>query len=254
VTGASWISKLTLEVHRNLDNDSSGHDPFHAFRVRDLAIRIAEATGADVEVVEAAALLHDIGHASGRADHASRGATLAAEILRRCDFPQPKIPAVITCIEHHHWKPRRAGDPRTPTAEYKAFADADRLDALGAVGIARTFAFGGAHGRPIWNPDPNAARQFPYGISSVHHFYDKLLNLPDDMYTEIGRSLATRRVVLMEGFLRTFYAEWEARDSEFAREGIHAPLSLSPLSKRAMKVGHRIRRIFASILQPDPIN
>jgi len=254
VTDDTWIGKLTLEVHRNLDSDSSGHDPFHAFRVRDLGIRIARVTGADVEVVEAAALLHDIGHASGRADHASRGAALAAEILLRCGFPETKIPAVVTCIEHHHWKPGRVGDPEAPTVEYKTFADADRLDALGAVGIARTFAFGGAHGRPIWNPEPDGARQLPYGISSVHHFYDKLLRLPNDMYTEMGRRLAAHRVTLMEEFLRAFYVEWEACDSEFMREEINAPHSLSPFSKRAMKVGDRIRRIFASILQPDPIH
>ncbi|PYX77398.1 MAG: phosphohydrolase [Acidobacteria bacterium] len=207
-----WTRELELEVQRHLRDESSGHDPYHAFRVRDLAVLIAAATGADADVVEAAALLHDIGHGTDRNDHAKRGATLAADMLSKCGFPKTKINAVVTCIEHHHWKPGRAGDPEQPTAEYQAFADADRLDALGAIGIARTFAFGGAHGRPIWNPEPGTPSQTPYGTSSIHHFYDKLLQLPNDMYTEPGRRLAARRVGFVEQFLRVFYLEWEARD------------------------------------------
>lgn len=217
-TRPTWMSKLEHEVRRCLSGESSGHDPWHAFRVRDLAISIAEATGADVEVVSATALLHDIGHVSGREKHARRGASVAANLLSISNFPADKIRAVTSCIEHHHWLPSRAGDPQSPTMEYQAFADADRLDALGAIGIARTFAFGGAHERPIWDPGagPNAAAHGTYGISSIHHFYDKLLHLPGDMYTEPGRRLAARRVTVMEEFLRTFYLEWEGKDKEAA--------------------------------------
>jgi uncharacterized protein len=171
---AAWTPKLEHEVRRYLNDEPSGHDPWHALRVRDMAIRIAQAIGADTEVVHAAALLHDIGHASGRAEHAQRGASLAAELLVACSFPREKVGSVTSCIEQHDWLPGRAGDPQSPTLEYQALADADRLDALGAIGIARTFAFGGAHSRPIWDPEPNAAAQGPYGVSSIHHFYDKL--------------------------------------------------------------------------------
>jgi uncharacterized protein len=101
-----------------------------------------------------------------------------------------------------------------PTPEYKAFADADRLDALGAVGIARTFAFGGAYGRPIWSPNHDEATTGPYGASTIDHFYQKLLRLPDDMYTEPGRRIATQRVRVMSNFLDSFYSEWEGRDCE----------------------------------------
>src|SRR6185436_8573470 len=126
-------------------------------------------------------------------EHAQRGAALASEALSGSGFPVDKIGAVTACIERHHWQPDRAGDPLRPTLEYQAFADADRLDALGAIGIARAFAFGGAHLRPIWNPGQNAPPEGLYGVSSVHHFYDKLLRLPGDMYTEPGRRLAARR-------------------------------------------------------------
>ena len=138
VIRSAWTRELELEVRGHIDGESSGHDPSHAFRVRDLAVRIAAVIGADTEVVEAAALLHDIGHGTGRTDHAKRGAKLAAETLSKCGFPGDKISAVVACIEHHHWKPGRAGDPSKPTAEYQAFADADRLDALApSVSLAR---------------------------------------------------------------------------------------------------------------------
>jgi len=249
---AAWIPRLEQEVRRYLNGESSGHDPWHAFRVRDLAIRIAEAIGADSEVVHAAALLHDIGHASGRGEHARRGASLAADLLSRSGFPVDKVPPVTHCIEQHHWLPGRAGDPQSPTLEYQAFSDADRLDALGAIGIARTFAFGGAHSRPIWDPEPNTEAQGPYGVSSIHHFYDKLLRLPGDMYTEQARRLAARRIAVMEEFLRTFNLQWDGQDAEVA--AAEPPASLDSFSKRSIKIGDRIRRIFAAILQPDPIN
>ena len=138
--------------------------------------------------------------------------------------------------------------------EYQAFADADRLDALGAIGIGRTFAFGGAHGRPIWDPEPNTAAHGAYGVSSIHHFYDKLLRLSGDMYTEPGRRVAARRVAVMEEFLRTFYQEWEGKDAELTALTTEPRMSLGSFPKRSVKVRNRIRRIFAAILEPDPIN
>jgi uncharacterized protein len=250
----AWIQKLEEEVRRRLAGESSGHDPAHAFRVRDLGVRFAAAIDADPDVVEAAALLHDVGHSAGRADHAPRGVALAAEILCQCGFTGEKLPAVAACIAHHHWQPERAGDPRRPTSEYQAFADADRLDALGAIGIARAFAFGGAHHRPIWAPQTDPEAPGPYGISSIHHFHDKLLRLPGDMYTEPGRRLAARRVAVMEEFLRSFYLEWEGKDADLTVLGTEPSLSLDSFTQRTTQVGDRSRRISASILQPDPVN
>jgi uncharacterized protein len=249
-----WTLNVAEEVRQHLKNESSGHDPWHAFRVRQLGAQIAAAIGADRDVVEAAALLHDIGHADGRDHHAQRGAALAARILSGSGFPADKIGAVTNCIEHHHWQADRAGDPRQPTLEYQAFADADRLDALGAIGIARAFAFGGAHDRPIWDPDPERTASGPYGVSSIHHFYDKLLRLQDDMYTAAGRELAARRVAVMQEFLRTFYAEWDAGDVEAILTGVEPPVSLNALLERPIQVGDRVRRRSTAVLQSDPIN
>jgi len=248
------MSPLEQSVRRYLSTESSGHDPWHAFRVCDLANRLAQAIGADAEIVLASALLHDIGHGFGRADHAEKGAFLAQDLLKKSGFPEAKIQSVISCIEHHEWLPGRAGDPELPTVEYQAFADADRLDALGAVGIARTFAFGGAHGRPIWDPEPGAAASGVYGVSSIHHFYDKLLHLPDDMYTEPGKRLAVQRVAVMKQFLRSFNLQWEGKDVQVSALATEPGLSLGPLQKSSVKVRDRIRRIFAAILQPNPIN
>jgi len=231
LTHSSWTQGVELEVRRHLEGESSGHDPSHAFRVRNLAVRIAALTAADAEIVEATALLHDIGHSTGRRDHPKRSAILAVDVLCKCGFPESKTGAVIACIDQHDWKPGRAGDPRNPTAEYQAFADADRLDALGAIGIARTFAFGGVHGRPIWNPEAEAVPQGAYGMSSIHHFYEKLLHLPSDMYTEPGRRLASRRLGLMEEFLRAFYLEWDTRDIEFLDTTVEARASLDTLAE-----------------------
>jgi uncharacterized protein len=248
LTRGAWVHELEGVVRRHLASESSGHDYHHAFRVRDLGCQIAAVTGADPDVVEAAALLHDIGHGTGRADHARRGAELATETLSKCGFPKSKIDAVAICIEHHHWKPDRADDPRRPTAEYQAFADADRLDALGAVGIARTFAFGGANGRPIWNPEPDETVQSAYGISSIHHFYDKLLRLPNDMYTEPGRRLAAHRVAVMEEFLRAFYLEWGAQDFGLDDEADHK----SSLTAPAHVASDEYPRAHPSDLRLDP--
>ncbi len=250
----TWALEVESEVRHLLNGESSGHDPWHAIRVREIGVRIAEAIGADSEVVQAAALLHDIGHVTGRAEHAQKGAHLAVSILSRCSFPAGKISAVVACIEHHHWQPGRAGDPHCASLEYQAFADADRLDALGAVGIARTFTFGGAHKRPIWDPVPCGMAAAPYGRSSIDHFYDKLLLLPRDMYTEPGRRLASRRVTVMEEFLRGFYVEWDGLDVSTTAFAGKRFLSLRSLAKRTIKVGNRIRRIFSSILQPNPVS
>ncbi len=209
---AKWRSALEREVRAALERESSGHDVHHALRVRDLAVHLAEVLGADGDAVEAMALLHDIGHVDGRDDHASNGARAAAEVLRRIGFPDEKVGLVAACIEHHHWTPDNSGDLEDPPLEYQVFADADRLDALGAIGIARAFAFGGAHGRPIWDPHEDESPESMCGPSTVHHFYAKLLRLEAGMYTTPARRLAARRTEILKDFLDTFFDEWSQRD------------------------------------------
>jgi uncharacterized protein len=208
----SWSEALEAEARELLARESSGHDIHHALRVRNLGMRLAELTGADRDAVEAMALLHDVGHAEGREDHAAGGARAAEEILVRIGFPAAKIPLVVRCIERHHWQPGNAGDLPDPPLEYQVFIDADRLDALGAIGIARAFAFGGAHGRPLWDPDEALQPDPSYGRSSLHHFHDKLLRLRDGMYTEPAREIAAKRTAVLEEFVTRFLDEWNQRD------------------------------------------
>ncbi len=209
-----WVAFVEAALRTALDSEASGHDVEHAFRVRNLALRLAGFAGADPEVVEATALLHDVGHVVGREDHAANGASVAQELLAESGFPREKISRVTLCIQRHHWMPGNAGDPVNPSIEYQVFADADRLDALGAIGIARTFAFGGAHGRPIWTTTDVGGPDATYGRSSVHHFFDKLLQLEDGMYTPTARRLAARRSTILKDFLKSFLNEWDLRDLE----------------------------------------
>src|SRR5262249_1210583 len=132
-------------------------------------------------------------------------------------------------------------------------ADADRLDALGAIGIARTFAFGGAHGRPIWDPHPSCDCVREYGASSIHHFHEKLLKLPGDMYTEPGRGIAVRRVAFMQEFLSRFDLEWNGQDDDGAVEMALDGL-LGSFPQRSVDISDRFPGIFGPILHPDPVD
>jgi len=217
----TWAARVETTLRDTLAREASGHDVEHAFRVRNLAVKLAAVAGADLQVVEATALLHDVGHLMGREDHAANGAAFAGEFLVQSGFPREKIHAVVGCIQRHHWKPGNAGDPLNPSLEYQVFADADRLDAIGAIGIARAFAFGGAHGRPIWTTGEASERDAAYGRSSVHHFYDKLLQLDVGMYTAVARRLAARRSAILKDYLKSFFDEWELRDFDAPARATH---------------------------------
>jgi len=214
-TAEAWRPLFESALARHLEHEPSGHDAHHARRVCRIALQLAASIDADADIVEAAALLHDLGHHAGRQNHAERSAEIAKRLLDEAGFPESKREAVLECIRLHEWRPDRSGDPVRPSLEYQAFADADRLDALGAVGIARVFTFGGAHGRPIWEPDGTPTGAEPtgrFGPSSIQHFYDKLLLLPSGMYTTAGRALAQRRLKVIERFLKAFHAEWAGHD------------------------------------------
>ena len=235
----NWTAALEDEVRDALVHEPSGHDIHHALRVRNLGVQLARLTAADQDAVAAMALLHDVGHAAGRADHAANGARAASSILSRVGFPKEKVSLVVSSIEHHHWKPGNAGDPVNPPLEYQVFADADRLDALGAIGIARVFAFGGAHRRPIWDPNTSEGPASAYGLSSIHHFYDKLLQLERGMYTAPARHLAARRTLTLRVFLNTFFDEWELRDLDsLGRTDPEHSADLSGLSTTDIEESH----------------
>lgn len=194
------------KARRYYQGAESGHDFDHVLRVLALAERIARVEGGDLEVVRAAALLHDLGRAEERAsgrDHAAVAARRAREILN--GHPQEKVEAVAHAIAAHRF---RSG-PQPATPEARALFDADKLDAMGAIGVARAFAHAGAHGRRLWVP-LEIARAQGDGASEhtpVHEFVVKLSRLREVLTTPTGRAIAEERHALMVAFFARLDAE-----------------------------------------------
>lgn len=179
--------------------DSSGHDYHHTLRVHALSRTIAEAEGADRTLVELAALLHDVDDHKLSPDTAENK-DRAVTFLRSQAVPEVDIQKIVRIIDQISFS-RNTLPP--DTLEGKCVQDADRLDAMGAIGIARTFAFGGSHGRAMHDPEGSDSS------TSIAHFYEKLLLLKDRMNTETGRRLAQHRHAFLETYLAQFLAEWE---------------------------------------------
>ena len=194
-----------------LEGDSSGHDWWHIFRVKNLALRIAQAEGADLFLVEISALLHDVDDWKLTANES--GGEKTKNWLKSCGMDEQIVERICVIIDGVSFK--GAGvNTSTNDIECKVLQDADRLDAIGAIGIARTFAYGGSRGRGIYDPTvlPEMHSDFEnYKKSNsptLNHFYEKLLLLKDLMQTTMGKNLAQDRHEFMVRYLDQFYAEW----------------------------------------------
>ncbi len=196
---------ITIEFARTLypAEADSAHDFDHVLRVVAMADRIAEAEGADREVVHAAALLHDIGLDEGRAGHEISAANRAKEILRAHGYDEPFCITVAHAIESHRF---RSG-PTPHTLEAKVLFDADKLDAIGAIGVARAFAFGAHRGQKLWGEVPpdyidqlNGVEADPRQHTAVHEFHVKLSKIKDRMFTATGKQIAAERHAFMVKF------------------------------------------------------
>ena len=194
---------ITIDQARRLyGGGDAAHDFDHVLRVLALAERIAEAEGADMAVVRTAALLHDIAH--NEPEHHLRGAERARELL--ADEPPAFVEAVAQAIEAHRF---RAG-PQPDTLEAQVLSDADKLDAIGAVGVARAFAHRGHHGRRLLAPLNDIDPQTPPSDgdrTAVHEFVFKLSRLRDLLYTQTAREIARRRHEFMVAFFQRLDAE-----------------------------------------------
>lgn len=197
-----------------LADDSSGHDWSHIERVRRLARTIAQEEGADIFVCELAALLHDIADEKIAGDELA-GLARVRTWLQDNGAPHAAIERVMTIIETMSFA---GGDrPAMTTLEGQVVQDADRLDAIGAVGIARAFAYGATRGREMHNPNipPRAAMSREEyrakAAPTINHFYEKLLLLKDRLNTARARQLAEARHRFMLDYLDQFYAEWDGR-------------------------------------------
>lgn len=191
--------------------DSSGHDYYHTIRVYKLATKIAKQENADVKTVQLAALLHDVDDIKFFPDtYATKKNAVDFMMANKVD--EEIIKVVCKIIDEVSF----AGtDSIVPdTIEGKCVQDADRLDAIGAIGIARTFAYGGSRGRKIYDPEIKMNKdeyQKNKNSTSINHFYEKLLLLKDMMNTTEGRKLAEHRQVVMLEFLNEFMIEWEGK-------------------------------------------
>ena len=204
-------------VESELGEDATGHDWFHVDRVRRNALHICkeERTG-DPFVIEMAALLHDIPDEKLN-ENAEKGKEKLASFFKTITLPEETQNHITQIIESISYKGGIKQQLRT--VEAKIVQDADRLDAIGAIGIARAFAYGGKKGQPIYNPtikvrEEMTLEEYRKGKStSIHHFYEKLLKLKDLINTSTARKMAESRQELMLIFLQQFYQEWDGQDS-----------------------------------------
>lgn len=211
----SIIDNTILFVKEQLENAEGGHDWFHIERVYKNAKLIAEnEQNCNLEVIKLGALLHDIADSKFHNGDETVGPKVARAFLEKENVAEEAINHVVQIIENISFKGGNF-EKKFSSKELEIVQDADRLDALGAIGIARTFNYGGFKNRTIYNP--NIAPKFNMSkeeyknsdAPTINHFYEKLLLLKDKMNTESGKKIAEERHLFMETFLSQFYAEWE---------------------------------------------
>ena len=201
-------------VKRELENAEGGHDWFHIERVYKNALLIANGEDCDILVVKLGALLHDIADSKFHNGDETLGPKKARLFLESENVSENTIVHVINIIENISFK---GGNivKNFHSLELDIVQDADRLDAIGAIGIARTFNYGGFKNRSLYNPNiaPNlhmSKEEYKNSEApTINHFYEKLLLLKDKMNTKTGKEIAIQRHHFMESFLSQFYAEWD---------------------------------------------
>ncbi|MGE9313463.1 HD domain-containing protein [Niabella sp. CJ426] len=192
------LEAVRTYVYQEFSGEGTGHDFFHLERVVKTALRLARQEDADLFMTELAAWLHDVG------DHklnngVDRSEEQITAILSKLKTPDEMIREVIEIVSQVSFSKGKKAE----SLEAKIVQDADRLDAIGAIGLARVFAFGGSKQREIYNPkNPDQ--------TTIQHFYDKLLKLKDLMNTAAAQQIALERHVYLESFLERFYKEWNS--------------------------------------------
>ena len=208
------IIKITSEyIKKSSYNESSGHDWWHIYRVHNLALKINEKEQKNSYVISMIALLHDIFDEKFSTGNIQDNIIKLLKELGVYDFiSNEELENILYSIENLGFK---GGFNTTKlSAEGQIVQDADRIDAIGAIGIARTFAYGGKKGIPIYDPDQGIVEinsQDDYRNlkrHTINHFYEKLLKLKDTLNTDTAKQIAIKRTIYMEEFLNEFYAEW----------------------------------------------
>ncbi|MAU27206.1 MAG: phosphohydrolase [Muricauda sp.] len=215
---AEIIEQTIAFVKETLKGAEGGHDWFHIQRVFNNTLLIAKDEPVDILVVSLAALLHDIADAKFHDGDETVGPRVAKEFMQSLDIYNEVISHVVNIIKHISFKNSLDRKKKIfDSKELQVVQDADRLDAIGAIGIARAFNYGGFKGRELYNPavapQVNMTKE-AYKKSNgttINHFYEKLLLLKDKMNTETGKKLAAQRHQFMLDYLEQFYKEWNGR-------------------------------------------
>ena len=216
---SDWRESLEREVEEQFKDLTGAHDYRHVLRVVGNALVIGEKEGADLEVLEAAALLHDLHRVMEKKTGRIRvpeeeTLPMAEKLLEKTGFPFQKTEKVLDAIKNKKSREFSTEGSREQSLEAMILSDADDLDTLGAIGVARVISHGAEHNRPIYTPgedlsdrayDPTASG------SSMRHFHDKILKLKDNMKTPTGKEMAEHRHDFLEMYLKEFFAEWEGR-------------------------------------------
>jgi len=211
------ITNTIAFVKKELQNAEGGHDWFHIERVYKNALLISKGESVDTLVVALGALLHDIADSKFHHGDETIGPKKAREFLFKENVDSKTIEHVINIIKHISYSSSLDLNKSFTSPELDVVQDADRLDALGAIGIARTFNYGGFKNRALYNPDIKPDLNMDkeaYKKSeapTINHFYEKLLLLKDKMNTKTGQQIAEQRHQFMVEFLEQFYAEWDGK-------------------------------------------
>ena len=211
------IEEVKKYVKKDLEGETTGHDWWHSWRVWKLSKKIAKKEGGDLFIIELAALLHDIADWKFYGGNAKTGVNKVKKLLRKLAVDEEIINHICHIIENISFKGAGVKN-KIETKEGMIVQDADRLDVLGAIGIARTFAYGGFKKREIYNPDikPKLHKSFKeYKNSkntSINHFYEKVLLLKDRLNTKTAKKIARQRHKFLEDYLEEFFKEWEVRN------------------------------------------
>ena len=213
------ITQVENLVKIEMDKDASGHDWYHVDRVRKMALFLSEKEGIGYSrMIELAALLHDISDSKFNKSK-QEGKEKLDGFLNCLSIDRKEKDHIIAIIATVGFKGGNGDPPKS--IEARIVQDADRLDAIGALGIARTFAYGGHAGSPIYDPTLPVRENMTEeeyrknNASSIHHFYEKLLKIKDLLHTDSARKMAEERHLFMKNFLQEFYKEWNVHNEEY---------------------------------------
>lgn len=211
---------LAGQARNFLEGEASAHDFHHAERVFNNAMYLQKHEGGDKLVIGFAALVHDICRPwekkTGKSHFGKEALKIIKKVLENSDVPHDKVQQTLDIVQLHDiydWSVKHTNK----SIELQVVQDADNLDAIGALGIARTFAFGGSNGLPMYIPAENLTFEKDFiddpkhRTSTIAHFYEKLLKLKQNMNTKTGIEIAKHRHTFMEGFLKEFFDEWEGK-------------------------------------------